>query len=209
MTTTANNPHKENLETFMARCEVFLPHSECVRIRVAYRLAKGSHAHQTRKDERNPDGSNVRYLEHLRRVALFLIDEVGIVIADLIIEALLHDSVEDTNLSPEEITFVFGADVARRVMLMSKVPKVGFKTRLVRHGDWMVWLVKASDRIDNLRTMDNSPKTFRDKQVAETREMYYPLMDLLVDNMPPEYVEPGREVRRILREACETVAAMP
>ena len=68
----------ETYETFMQRCDVFLPHADCVLISIVYKLAKFSHRHDVRRDERDASGEPIRYFEHLRRVALILMD-VGIV----------------------------------------------------------------------------------------------------------------------------------
>jgi (p)ppGpp synthase/HD superfamily hydrolase len=123
---------------------------------------------------------------------------------DLIVEALLHDTVEDTHLGHEQIRYVFGPEVTRRVLLMSKLPKAGFRARLEAHGDWHVLAVKVADRIDNNRHMTLSSPEFRAKQVAETKDMYYPLADLLVDRAPPGPIAEGCKVlRKLLRDATQ------
>lgn len=173
----------ENRETFIQRCEVLFPHTDCVRIMVAYDMAKGHHGHQTRKSEFNPDGTPVRYFEHPRRVALILMDEVGVTLADSIVEALLHDSYEDTKLGHEGIAMVFGVDVSKHVLVMSKKPKQGFERRLHLHASWRELIVKLADRIDNMRTMGNDP-AFRTKTLRETDAMYLPLTDLMMVRVP-------------------------
>lgn len=188
----------ENFETFMARCEVFFPHAEVVRISGAYDLAKGHHAHQTRKDEKNADGTPVRYFEHVRRVALILLDEAHLTLdPDLVILALLHDAYEDTRLGPEVISLFFGSEISRRVMLMSKKPKQGFRQRLEMHGDWKVLAVKVADRIDNLRTLGGAAPEFKAKQIRESLDMYTSLSNLMVQRATPESITPCEELRRI------------
>lgn len=187
----------ETYETFMQRCEVFLPHADCVLVSIVYKLAKFSHRHDVRRDERDANGEPTRYFEHLRRVALILMD-VGIVDRTTLLVSLLHDSVEDTRLHAEEIALVCGEDVSRRVLLASKTPKDGFRDRLVRFGDWKVLAVKIADRIDNLRSLGNSTAEFREKQCKETATMYLPLADLAIQRAPDEYKENVRELAVML-----------
>lgn len=202
----------ENRDSFLERCEIFYPHADVVRITAAYDLMKGHHAHQVRKDEKNPDGTPVRYFEHVRRVPLILMDEVNLTQdPDLIIEGLGHDSYEDTKLGHEVLRFIFGGAVSQRILLMSKRPKAGFRRRLETYGDWHVLSVKGADRLDNIRhTVESSPE-FRAKQVAETRDMYYPLMDLLMERVEgeaKEVVAGCKTLRDLLRSETERVASI-
>lgn len=169
----------ENYQSFMDRCEVLFPHAECVRISLVYKMVKHSHRFDVRKDEKGPEGEPVRYFEHLRRVGLIFIQEVGLADFAVVLEALLHDTLEDTNLTAEEVSALTSPAVARGVLLMSKKPKQGFMERLVAHGTWREFAVKIADRIDNLRSLGNSTPEFRAKQVAETRELYLPMCELL------------------------------
>ncbi len=173
MTTETRQNYLENRQTFVDRCEVFFPHRLVLMIEFAYDFAKGAHAHQERKDEKNPDGTPVRYFEHVRRVPLILMDEAGLVTRPLVvIKGLLHDVYEDTRQSGEKIALVFGEEVSRDVLMMSKRPKAGFKERLLRHGSWEALAIKVADRVDNLRHMLNSDPAFVLKQYNESREMY-------------------------------------
>jgi GTP pyrophosphokinase len=158
-----------------------------------------------RLDEVDASGHPVRYFEHLRRTALILLDELALAEPDLVIAALLHDAVEDTRMLPEEIAMVFGAEVSRKVLLMSKKPKQGYMKRLIDSGDWRVWTVKGCDRLDNNRALPQSRPEFRLKQVKETRAQYYPLMDLLCDRAPSDQREKAARLRTLLREATEAV----
>jgi len=85
----------ENQETFFARLRSRLTRRKCNKIRNAYYSVKYGHRWQKRK-EIGPDGEFLRYLEHLRRVALNLIDGLHCLDVDMICAALLHDAVEDT-----------------------------------------------------------------------------------------------------------------
>lgn len=173
MTTETRQNYLENRQTFMDRCEVFFPHRDVLIIDVAYDFTKGAHAHQERKDEKNQDGTPVRYFEHVRRVPLILLDEAGLVTRPLVvIKGLLHDIYEDTRQGHEKIALVFGEEVSRDVLMMSKRPKAGFKERLLRHGSWEALAIKVADRVDNLRHMTHSDPAFVLKQYNESRDMY-------------------------------------
>jgi (p)ppGpp synthase/HD superfamily hydrolase len=159
-----------------------------------------------RNDELDAKGEPLRYFEHVRRVALIILDELAIPDADCVIVSLVHDAVEDTKLAPEAITFVCGPENSQRVMLASKKPKLGFIQRLVDHADWKVLLVKMVDRLDNNRSLVHSKPEFIAKQVKETREVYYPLVTLLMERVPPHLREKVRRLQTLLVEATDTAA---
>lgn len=139
----------ENKATFFARLEPRLAPSGVLKVRAAYYLAKFGHRCQVRK-ERDAAGVQLRYFEHLRRVAIILMDRAGCWDPDLICTALFHDALEDTqDLDAQILEHFFGAEVARRVRLLSKVPKDGYLDRL-KGADAPTILVKACDRLDNL-----------------------------------------------------------
>lgn len=169
---------KENRSKFFGRL-VSLSRADRMRVELAYTLAKFSHRSQVRK-ELDESGQPMRYFEHPRRVALILIDELHVIDPDLIIAALLHDGIEDTrDLTHDMIEFHFGNEVARIVALLSKCPKEGYIERLKAFADSKVLLVKACDRLDNLRSMSNASAEFVAKQVNETVQVYYPLFSKL------------------------------
>ena len=197
----------ETYELFIDRCEIFFPHAICVQISVAYALAKHFHRFDVRKEEKDENGDPVRYFEHVRRVALILLDELALPDSDCVICALLHDAVEDTRLAPEAITLVCGADNSRRVMLMSKKPKQGFHQRLLDHADYKVLMVKGADRLDNLRSFtQETPRTFIEKQIKETRELYYPLMATLVERTPPGLRAKAQRLQSLIHLWTEAIS---
>lgn len=174
---------KENLETFLARLRMVFCERDVHRIHNAYIVAKAEFASKTRK-ERDAFGNPVRYFEHLRRVAIILI-EMGCRDADEIIAGILHDLREVTRLTVAFIEAVFGPLVAQRVSQVSKVPKEGYLERLTTLGTWKSFRLKACDRLDNLRTLDAGTPEFRAKQIAETEHEYLPLFDRMVVECPP------------------------
>ncbi len=185
------DPHfrVENYETFCGRLRPVLPPRELMLVEVAYVFSKHGHRAQVRKNEKDPrTGKALRYFEHPRRVTLILIDIVGCVEPAVLQAALIHDGVEDTKLiRPLLVEVVFGEKVANIVKLLSKKPKRGYLKRLVAFGDWRVLLIKACDRLDNLRTMTTSSREFQIKQVTETRKKYFPVFDLMLRRVPARY----------------------
>lgn len=160
---------------FFQKLEPFVSPSTLLTVQMAYTMAKFSHRFQVRK-EQDEFGRPVRYFEHVKRVALTLMDDAQIFDTDLIVSALLHDGIEDTrDITPAMLEHAFGSNVARIVKLLSKVPKEGYLDRLIICKDWQVLAVKAADRLDNLRSLGSTSLAFQRKQIAETIDHYYPL----------------------------------
>jgi (p)ppGpp synthase/HD superfamily hydrolase len=172
-----------NRVEFMGPLYGLLTSSDAKRVELAYLLAKKIHRGQVRK-ELDGDGQPLRYFEHLRRTALIVVNEGGVDDTDTIIAALLHDAIEDS----EEIQLVslmiqelFGSVVARTVQGVSKVPKAGYLDRFKNSIVDTVGrsaVVKAADRLDNLRSLPADNPEFCEKQRRETREIILPILDL-------------------------------
>lgn len=193
----------ENRESFMERLRPFFPPTHLRDVEVAYTLAKFGHRAQTRK-EVGPNGSPLRYFEHVRRVALILIDEARCPLREMVIAALLHDAVEDTrDITPEIIEHVFGFDVTKMVLTLSKVPKEGYLDRFQMSTDWRPYLIKACDRLDNLRSLEEAPPDFQRKQLTETKEKYYALFDRMVTLTPEENRPRVIQIRDSIRATTE------
>ncbi len=197
---------RENYESFYERVRSLFAPKDLAMIDLAYVLAKHSHKYQTRKSEKDEaTGGPVRYFEHPRRVAIILIDEVNCRDVRLVIAAFLHDGKEDTRfLTIERIECYFGEKIAAIVNMVSKLPaqKGGFQPdyvgNLKRFGSWRELLLKACDRLDNLRTLDGAPPEFQRKQLLETRSKYYPLVDQMVKKVPKRYKKGARRVRDMI-----------
>lgn len=167
----------ENKTTFFARLEPRLSPSDLIRVRGAYYMAKYGHRAQVRK-ETDEAGQPLRYFEHVRRVAIILMDEAKCYDPDLIITCLLHDTLEDTDdIDAPVIEQFFGKNVARRVRLLTKEPKEGYVDRLMSADEETV-LCKACDRLDNLRSLHQTPAMFQVRQIKETAEVYLPLFEM-------------------------------
>lgn len=191
----------ENRESFMSRLRPVFAPSAMMEVELAYTLAKFAHRSQVRK-ELGPDGEPLRYFEHVRRVAIVLIDEAKCPVREMVVSALLHDGVEDTrDLTPAIIEHTFGSDVAQIVMTLSKVPKEGYLERFMLSNDWRPYVIKACDRLDNLRSLSGASAEFQVKQLTETRDKYYPVFDRMMD-LAPIYVRPRVSA---LRDAIRAV----
>lgn len=195
----------ENRETFFARLRPILAPSALQDVKVAYALAKHAHRWQTRK-EKDEDGNPIRYFEHLRATALILIDDLAIVDHEMVVACLMHDSLEDAEETIDDgmLEHLFGADVAVMVKLLTKAPKEGYYERLMKHGTWKTWFVKGCDRLSNLRTLKGCSPEFQAKQLAETRKVICPLMDLLVERCPPEYRVSANDLRKLIWDASSS-----
>lgn len=188
----------ENKETFQLRLMPYLSPSDLLDVKLAYCLAKFGHRAQVRKEL--TEGKPTRYFEHVRRVAIVLMDDMKIMDRDLIIASLLHDSLEDTHdLSAELLEHCFDSSVVRIIKMLSKVPKEGYIDRLSHCYEWQVLAIKACDRLDNLRSLMIPENTieFQKKQVKETREKYFPIFDRLVLIAPTQY---SKEVVSVVNE---------
>lgn len=179
----------ENKETFQARIQPYLPPSQQLDVKLAYCLAKFGHRAQVRKEL--IEGQPTRYFEHVRRVSIMLMDQMQIHDRDMIIAALLHDSLEDTrDLSAELIEHCFGPNVAGMVRLLSKLPKEGYYDRLRNCKNWKVLALKMCDRLDNLRSLMVPGVTpeFQKRQIKETKEIYIPLFSEVSLLCPSEHL---------------------
>lgn len=194
----------ENKETFQVRLKPYFSPSEQLDIKLAYVLAKFGHRSQVRKEL--TDGKPTRYFEHVRRVALILIDDMKIFDKEMIIAALLHDSVEDTDdLTPELLEHSFGTNVVSMIKLLSKVPSDGYIDRLSNCQNWKVLAIKACDRLDNLRSLmvPGTTLEFQNRQIKETKEKYFPIFDKLLVICHPSYIPNVIAVRDEIRRLIE------
>lgn len=179
----------ENRATFQDRLRPLVPPGQLLDIDLAYTLSKYVHRAQVRM-ELDSEGKPLRYFEHPRRVALILMDTVGITDPIILCATLLHDTAEDSEeLSPAAIERYWGSEVASLVQLLSKIPKEGYVERLNKHGDWRTLLIKACDRLDNLRSLDPADVSgeFRTRQLKETHELYIPLFQKMITMIPEKH----------------------
>lgn len=194
----------ENKHTFQDRIRPYFSPSVQLDIKLAYCLGKFGHRAQTRKEL--TEGKPTRYFEHVRRVAIVLMDELKIMDRDMIITALLHDSLEDCeDLSPELLEHSFGPNVVSMIKMLSKVPKEGYIERLNQCHNWRVLVIKACDRVDNLRSLmvPGTSIEFQKKQIKETKEKYFPIFDRMVTLVPAEHQTAVSALRDEIRRLVE------
>ena len=182
-------------------------------IRRAYEFAAEAHAGQTR-------ASGEEYVSHTVEVATILASLQ--MDTDSIVAGLIHDTLEDTELSVRDIERHFGPHVAAIVDGVTKLGKVHFgsaseqqvenyrKMLLSMASDARVILVKLADRLHNMRTLEHLEEPKRRRIAIETREIYAPLAhrlgmaairweleDLSFKFLEPEaYVELAKKVRQ-------------
>lgn len=156
----------------------YTPNLDKARLFDAFTYADNAHASQQRKD-----GSP--YITHPLAVADLVADlELD---PDSVIAALLHDTIEDTGATHEDVAKRFGEPVAELVEGVTKLTRVQYASReekqmenlrkmlLAMSKDIRVILIKICDRLHNMRTMQyQSPKKQREKAL-ETMETYAPL----------------------------------
>lgn len=186
----------ENKESFQTRLKPYFSPTDQLDIKLAYVLAKFGHRAQFRKEI--VDGKPLRYFEHVRRTAIILMDTMKIMDRDMIISALLHDAIEDTqDLTSDLLEHSFGKDVATFVQLLSKNPKEGYYDRLINCKNWKVLAIKSCDRLDNLRSLmiDGTTIEFQKRQIKETEDIYYPIFNLLLQ-LAPELYKPNVSIVR-------------
>lgn len=141
-------------------------------IRDAYALAEEAHRFQKRK-------SGVPYILHPLSVAIIVIEEMRQRDASIVAAALLHDVVEDTEHTIEEIGDRFGEDVASLVAAVTKPNKQqvdNFQHILGSvNDDIRVLILKLSDRLHNMRTLDSMKPQKQWKIASETQFFFAPL----------------------------------
>ena len=170
------------IAAIIAKVLSYQPHADAGMIKRAYDLAEGAHAGQTRK-------SGEAYIIHPLNVAKILtemhIDDVTVS------AALLHDVVEDTTYTIEDIQNMFGKEVAMLVGGVTKLSRVEFKSKEVRQqenyrkmflamaDDIRVIIIKLADRLHNMRTLKYMSDEARIRIATETIDIYAPLANRL------------------------------
>ncbi len=105
---------------------------------------------------------------------------------DILVTSILHDTLEDTDLTYEEIAGVFGKNIADNVESLTRIKEDGRKLRssellesLRISGRDEILLIKLFDRLDNLRTIYYKPQPKINKAIKETMEYFVPAASYL------------------------------
>lgn len=161
-----------NFEYLIARLTPQLDEQQIARVHRAYEVAQVAHSGQTR-DEGTP------YIVHPVRVAVSLVDELSLYSPTLVCSALLHDVIEDSDVTREDIGRMFDEEIAEVVWLLTKLEDVSLRDYLARieaAAHTGAPIVKLCDRLDNLRSIVHSPKLEKKRRVIRTtEELYLPL----------------------------------
>ena len=170
----------ENKETFFRRISALYPtRDERYRaIAAAYEDAKDAFRGVERE-------SGERYFEHLRAVALIIIDKLRVTDHEIIIAALLHDIVEDNeHWTFDRVEHSYGPRVTTLLEWITKPPKAEFGGDKEARDRWYhdrfdraprdFFLIKLPDRLHNLWTLDACPAEKRVLKLRETEQYYIP-----------------------------------
>lgn len=173
------NGQLEAILSVMERRNV--PTEELARIREAFEFAREAHAGQKRK-------SGAPYIIHPLAVARIVAEELQLG-PNPVIAAFLHDVVEDTKYTAEDVKARFGADVAYLVRVVTKQKKKQYETskqvdnfkQMLEslHYDIRAILIKLADRLHNMRTLDSMRPDKQMKIAGETDYFYAPLANRL------------------------------
>jgi guanosine-3',5'-bis(diphosphate) 3'-pyrophosphohydrolase len=176
------SPPLTGLSALLKEVRSYNPKGDVRILEQAYNAAERAHEGQTRK-------SGEPFIEHPLAVAGIL--------ADLRLDtttlaaALLHDTVEDTHVTLEQIDSEFGDDVSHIVDGLTKLDRLEFQTRelaqaenvrkmiVAMAGDIRVLLIKLADRLHNMRTVDALSPGRQRRMATETLEIYAPLANRL------------------------------
>ena len=172
------DPILESYQALEQKVAAYTPNLDTARLHDAFTFAYAEHQGQLRK-------SGEPYIIHPLAVADIVAD-LGLDV-DSVIAALLHDCIEDTPATHEDIAKKFGSTVADLVEGVTKLTRMQYvskeeeqmenlrKMLMAMSHDIRVILIKICDRLHNMRTMEyQSPKKQREKSL-ETMEIYAPI----------------------------------
>ncbi len=170
-------------------------------LRTAFEMAATAHKTMRRK-------SGEPYIYHPIAVAMICVNEIGLGVRSTIC-ALMHDTVEDTDINLEDVQREFGAEIAKIVDGLTKISTVmdnntsqqaeNFKKILLTlTDDPRVILIKLADRLHNMRTLDSMKREKQLKISSETVYVYAPLAHRMglynikteMEDLSMKYMEP-------------------
>ena len=192
----------EMFDALITKIKETCPGMDLGRIRAAYDMARLAHSGQLRKD-----GSP--YVTHCVAAADITVD-MGLD-EDSIVSALLHDVIEDTNLTHEDIARQFGDAVADIVEGVTKLTRVQYTSKedeqmenlrkmlMAMAKDIRVILIKIADRLHNMRTMAYQSADKQRSKSLETMEIYAPIAHRLgmqrakweLEDLSLQYLDPA------------------
>ncbi len=191
------------LEKLVTKVEQYNPHADMSLIIKAYSFGDAAHEGQFRN-------SGEKFFIHPFHVAMILADlnmDTATIVA-----GLLHDVIEDTDISYEDIVREFGVEIADLVEGVTKLKKLKYKTKqenqaenlrkmvLAMSKDIRVIIVKLADRLHNMRTLEYMTDNKKKEKAIETLEIYAPLAHRLgiskikweLEDLSLRYLEPEK-----------------
>ena len=202
-----------NISALLEKTGAYLLPENLAQVGEAYEYSKNAHGGQLR-------ASGKPYIQHPLTVADILADWKFD--APSIVAALLHDVVEDTTITLEQIKSAFGGEVALLVDGLSKITRLQDIDRDMREAenfrklllaaaaDWRVVFIKLADRLHNMRTLSAIASPERRRAIAaETQDIYAPIAGRLgfyrvqeeLQNLSLRYLRPHRF--RVLTKALK------
>jgi guanosine-3',5'-bis(diphosphate) 3'-pyrophosphohydrolase len=170
------------LDQILSELAGYFPSADLPLVRRAYQFAAQAHDGQTRK-------SGDPYVTHPLAVAQ-IIAELKLDVSS-VCAGLLHDCVEDTSATVDQLGDLFGKEIAFLVDGVTKLGKLPYSTReeqqaenfrkmlLAMARDIRVILVKLCDRLDNMRSLHHLPPEKQERIASETMQIYAPLANRL------------------------------
>lgn len=172
----------KSLDELLNRIREYLPNADLGLVQRAYEFSEKAHTGQLRR-------SGEPYIFHPLQVAGILVD----LRLDLpsIATGLLHDTVEDTVVTLEDIQKNFGEEISHLVDGVTKISRIHFRNMHEKQGenirkmiiamgkDVRVVLVKLADRLHNMRTLNHMPYEKQAVIAKETLDIYSPLANRL------------------------------
>lgn len=167
-----------DIEQLLSRLQAYQPEADLGMVRKAYEFSVRAHEGQTRR-------SGEPYVKHPVAVAGVLTSLKTDVTA--IVAGLLHDTLEDTVATVDELQREFGQEVVHLVDGVTKIGKITFRSSEERQAenfrkmvlsmadDIRVVIIKLADRLHNMRTLEHLKESKRHEIAKETLEIYAPL----------------------------------
>ncbi|MDR0308876.1 MAG: bifunctional (p)ppGpp synthetase/guanosine-3',5'-bis(diphosphate) 3'-pyrophosphohydrolase [Coriobacteriales bacterium] len=206
----------ESWENLLQQVKSYMNDADCIMVEKAFHFARLVHADQVRK-------SGELYISHPVQVAMIL-GELRMD-ADTVAAALLHDTVEDTEVELSDLIENFNPDIAALVEGVTKITRIEVeslseqqvnnlrKMFIAMNKDIRVIVIKLADRLHNMRTLTALREDRRIFKARETMEIYAPLAHRLginsikweLEDLAFYYLEPARfnQVSRMVADSRE------